>query len=119
MEGESGVIVFKMTCRGKKFGHNFIIKTDDGYKCSNCGILQNELSINKKEIKFEVDKRKIDYSFQLLALDMVEYFGQEKKKLIFSLFYKHKEEKIRDAFEICKKRKVKTINYLLGIIKKL
>lgn len=116
-----------MNCKGQKFGHDFIIKTLEGYKCSKCGILQSELS---KPIKpkmdlptgqagMKLDERKINYSFQLLGLDMADWFGKEKQKLIFSLFYRHKEEKLRDAFEICKKRGVKTINYFLGIIKKI
>ncbi len=115
-----GIKKNKMTCKGKH-GHNFTIRTMDGYKCSECGILQSELlEIKKPEIKLsKPDKRKIDYSFQLLGLDMAEYYGKEKQKLIFSLFYKHSEIKLRDAFEVCKKRGVKSINYMLGIIKKL
>ena len=58
-------------------------------------------------------KHKIDYSFQDLGIEMQSYF----KKIIWYLFHKYDELKIRDAFKICKEKGIKKVNYLVGIIK--
>lgn len=70
----------------------------------------------------EVEKTpKIEHSFQDLALEICNFIGRSKENdsLIFSLFYKHPERKIRDAFTALQKSNVKTLPYLLGILKKL
>lgn len=105
-------------CKGKKFNHNFI-----GGVCTKCLVSQSELSYPFKEKKIKLPEpefqgKKIDYSFQVLGLDMMAWFGKEKKSWLWSLFYKFDEGAIRDAFEVCKKAKIKKINYLLGILKK-
>jgi len=62
---------------------------------------------------------KIDHQFQELCLDMIAYFGEKQKGLIWSLPYKHNLEKLREAFRRCKASKVRSVRYLLGIIKNL
>lgn len=69
------------------------------------------------EIK-KASKRKIDYSFQELGIEMQDYFTSAKKSLIWSLFYKFREDKIRDAFKVCKEKGIQNIAYLMGILKK-
>lgn len=74
---------------------------------------------NRFTPKEEQKTPKIEHSFQDLALEIVKFFGEEKKRLIFSLFYKHPERKIRDAFIVVQKSNVKTLPYMMGILKKL
>lgn len=85
-------------------------------------IYEKQWEGEKKSLRkpvFEVKKsdKKIDYSFQELGLEMQDYFGKNKKGLIWSLFYKFREDRIRDAFIFCQKKGIKDISYLVGILK--
>ena len=66
--------------------------------------------------KYFTDKNpKIQYEFQELGQDMEAWFG----KNIWYIFYKPEAEldKVKRAFEICKKKNIKKIQHLIGIIK--
>lgn len=70
--------------------------------------------IGKYKLK---EEKKIDFEFQALGLEMKEYF----KENFWHLFH-HKDysvHKIREAFGICKKRKIYKLNYLVGILRRL
>ena len=88
---------------------------------------QEEEIINQQQFKFKkvgsdikkyfTDKNpKIRYEFEEIGQDMEAWFG----KNIWYIFYKPEAEldKVKRAFEICKKKNIKKIQYLIGIIKK-
>ncbi len=63
----------------------------------------------------------IQYEFQDLCLQLEELFGKKNKSRIWSLPYQvwFTESKGRDALKIVKQSKVCTLNYYIGIVKKL
>ncbi len=66
--------------------------------------------------KYFTDKNpKVQYEFQELGIEMESWFNQN----IWFVFYKKEAElnKIKKAFEICKKRNIKNIAYLLKILR--
>lgn len=67
----------------------------------------------------EVPKRKIDFEFQALGIEMMDHFGKEYRKRIWPLFYKFPLGKIIDSYEVYKKSKVKTFDYFYGILLKM
>lgn len=64
-------------------------------------------------------KKRIDYSFQDLGLELQDWFPVKDKSRVWSIFYKvgYTEELIRYSFKECKKRNIKNINYMITIIK--
>ena len=70
----------------------------------------------QRERKAAFDKKhsgkKIDHSYQELAIEMQQFFG----KNIWYLFWKYKEQDIKEAFEICKRKEIKNVAYLIGCI---
>ena len=57
--------------------------------------------------------KRIEHSFQELGIEMQRYFGRN----IWHLFYKYKEQDLREAFAICQRNEKKSVGYLLGIIR--
>ena len=62
------------------------------------------------------EKRKIDYEFQEVGLEMKEWFGGN----VFWIFYRPEAElnKVKEAFKICKEKGIKKVDYLLGVLSK-
>ena len=89
-------------------------------------ITYEESIIEEKPLKlFDISKykpkeakKKIEFEFQSLGLEMKEYFGKQK---FWYLFHdaRFNVKMIREAFEICKKRGVCKVNYLLGVLNNL
>lgn len=73
--------------------------------------------IKRKINKFRISKPKkeLNAGWEVLADEMTDYFGEN----CYWLFYKKDEWKIRDAFKICKDKRISSFKYLLGILKKL
>lgn len=64
--------------------------------------------------KFVIDKR-TKHEFQLVGKEITDYCNQSA----YHLFSIYNHQKIKDAFEIIKKRNVHSLKYLVGVIKKL
>lgn len=66
-------------------------------------------------------KRAPDFEYQELCLEMEQFFPKNEKNIIWTLPFKigYTEEKIRKAFDICKKKNVRSVRYVIGIIKNL
>lgn len=64
-----------------------------------------------------INKRKIDHSFQELGIELEEYFGKSSR--IWAMFYKkgYTEHLMRYAMKECKQREIKNLNYFEKIIK--
>lgn len=86
---------------------------------------QEEEILNQQQFKFKrikpdlkkyfTDKNpKIKYEFQELGIEMESWFGQN----IWWIFSKSEAElsKTKQAFAICKKKNIKKVQYLLGIL---
>ena len=103
-----------MTCKGEKFGHNFL----QG-KCLSCGDSQQGLTVSYRgreyeEEKKELSKHKIDHSFQELGIEMSKHF----KGNIWWIFNKYPENAIRIAFKKRQEEGVYRIDYLLNDLSK-
>ena len=72
-----------------------------------------KLSEKLKNYKIKKTKKRIDFSYQALGIELQKYF----KTNTWWMFHKYPENKIRDAFKVCKERGVNSIGYLIGIIK--
>lgn len=80
-------------------------------------------------LKLDDDPPRIEYSSDVLKLDMKKFFNPKDKRekaLLFGTFSKFHHGKIQDAFLTCQKGfkntadvKYKSLLYLIGIIKKL
>jgi len=82
---------------------------------------------NGLKTKMELIKRKIDTfrirspkrhfhaEWEVLADEMTEYFGEN----CFWLFYKHADWRIRNAFKICKDKRISSFRYFMGVLKNL
>ena len=75
---------------------------------------QDLLKSRAEQFKEKTGGKKVECSFQELGLDLHTYFGRN----VWWLFYKYKEEDIREAYEICKRRDIKNVNYLVGCIRR-
>ena len=53
--------------------------------------------------------------WEVLADEMTIYFGEN----CFWLFYKNDDWKLRNAFKICKDKKISSFRYLMGVLKNL
>lgn len=64
----------------------------------------------KKESKF-------NYEFQQLGVELEPVYGRG----IWHLFYRRgfTEHKIRQAHEVCKKKNILTLAYLIGVVKRM
>ncbi len=73
-----------------------------------------------KERKLEVPKKKVDFEFQALGLELQEMFPATKKGAIWGLFYNPKftEAKIRDSMKAYRQQGVRDFRYFLGILHK-
>lgn len=58
--------------------------------------------INLKNYKIKKNKKKVEYSYQALGLEIADHFKVETKKFWW-IFYKIKEDIIRHAFLHCQK----------------
>lgn len=74
-------------CKGKKFGHNFLVP---GGHCLNCGISQTELSEEPKPKKLKEvlnqsakPERGIHSEIHALAKDISEYCKEPKKFALY------------------------------------
>lgn len=74
--------------------------------------LNKEQILNKLQIQ---EGPKINYSFQEIGVEMQKVYG----KKVWSIFYKHPEGKIREAWKIANQRGILSFGYLLGILNKL
>lgn len=64
------------------------------------------------------ENKGIQYEFQAIGKEMVSFFGKKSAALIFSLFYKHHEKKVEEAFNVCRQKNISDIGYLLGILRR-
>lgn len=78
--------------------------------------LFNLKELKKRQEIFDkkVGRKKVEYEFQEICLEMNEWFGQK----CWFIFYRHDLQSIKEAFEICKSKDIKKVNYLIGIIKR-
>ena len=73
--------------------------------------LQEEITV----FRIPAPRRNFRAGWEVLADEMTAYFG----KSCYWLFYRKEEWKIRNAYRICQGKGIKSLNYLLGILKKL
>ena len=73
---------------------------------------------NLIQSRLELPKKKIDWEYQALCLDIEEFFGKEHSSVIWSLPWKvkHTEKILRDSLKICHSNK-KDFKYFMGIIR--
>ena len=69
--------------------------------------------INKFAIRLH--RRNFNAEWEVLADEMTEYFGEN----CYWLFYKKEDWKIRNAFKICQEKRISSLRYLMGILKKI
>ena len=77
------------------------------------------MEIDKEYLdKFEVADHSVSEEYQEICVEAVEYFGKPHSSLLWSLPWRKgvSDQKLRHALEECKKRKIKNIRYLLGIL---
>jgi len=60
-------------------------------------------------------KRNFNAEWEVLADEMTDYFREN----CYWLFYKKEDWKIRNAFKICKKKRISSLKYLMGILRKI
>ena len=75
-----------------------------------------------EKLKARVEKArgsKVDFEFQEIGLKMAQFFPKKQHRWMWSLFYKFHEKRLLAAYEICKKRGVADVKYLIGVAKKL
>lgn len=73
-----------------------------------------EIDKNKYLEKFKVEDT-FYHEFQKIGKEISDYCNQSA----YHLFSIYNHQKIKDAFEIIKKRNVHSLKYLVGVIKKL
>lgn len=68
----------------------------------------------------QVKRKKVDFEFQALGLELQEMFPDTKKGAIWGLFYNPKftEAKIRDSIKAYRQQGVKSFKYFMGILHK-
>ena len=76
------------------------------------------MEINKEQYLKDLKERGENspnhkYSWQVLASEMTQKFGIQ----MYFIFYKYPENKIRDAYEKCKKEGAYRMDYLIENIK--
>jgi hypothetical protein len=59
--------------------------------------------------------RKFHAEWEVLADEMTDYFGEN----CYWLFYKKEDWKIRNAFKICQEKRIRSLRYLMGILKSI
>ena len=66
-------------------------------------------------------KSKHAFEFQEVCSEMEEYFGKKHKNIIWTLPYRigFTENKLRNALEVCKRKRKNSVLYLIGIVKRL
>jgi hypothetical protein len=74
-------------------------------------------SIKKNIDKFCVRKPKRNFNaeWEVLADEMTNYFREN----CYWLFYKKEDWKIRNAFKVCQEKRVRSLRYLMGILRKI
>jgi hypothetical protein len=74
-------------------------------------------SIKEKIDKFQMKSpiRNFNAEWEVLADEMTNYFGEN----CYWLFYKKEDWKIRNAFKICKEKRIGSLRYLIGILRKI
>lgn len=75
-----------------------------------------------EKLKAKIEKArgsKIDYEFQEIGMKMAEFFPKNQHRWMWSLFYKFHEKRLHAAYEVCKKRGVADVKYLIGVAKNL
>ena len=83
-------------------------------------ITENQHTFKKLEIdlsRYITDKNpKVKYEFQELGIELDKWFG---KKCWF-IFYRPEAElnRIKEAFKICQDKGIRSLNYMLGILRK-
>jgi hypothetical protein len=70
---------------------------------------------NLKVFQIQAPYRAYRAGWEVLAEEMTIYFGEN----CFWLFYKNDEWKIRNAFKICKDKRISSFRYLMGILKNI
>ena len=73
-------------------------------------------SISKKidTLQIRAPKRNYHAEWEVLADEMTDYFGEN----CYWLFYKKVDWEIRDAFKICKDKRISSFKYFMGILNK-
>lgn len=67
------------------------------------------------EKAFKAKKKKIDYEFQQLGIELEPLYG----KAIWAMFYKWPLVKIKDAHKVCVNKGITKIPFLIGVMKNL
>jgi hypothetical protein len=63
----------------------------------------------------EWHRRNFSAEWEVLADEMTNYFREN----CYWLFYEKEDWKIRNAFKICKEKRISSLRYLMGILRKL
>jgi len=74
-------------------------------------------SISDKIAKFKIksSKKPFNAAWEVLADEMTDYFGEN----CYWIFYKQEQWKIRNAFKIFQEKRICSLKYLMGILKKI
>jgi hypothetical protein len=73
------------------------------------------LKENISAFRFQEPTKKYRAEWEVLADEMTNYFGEN----CFWLFRRKEEWKIRDAYKICRGKQIRSLRYLMGIVKNL
>jgi hypothetical protein len=73
--------------------------------------------ISKKIDTFRIKPPRRNYhsEWEVMADEMTEYFGEN----CYWLFYKKEDWKIRNAFKICREKRINSFRYFMGVLKNL
>jgi hypothetical protein len=63
--------------------------------------------------RIRLPKRNFNSAWEVLADEMTNYFGEN----CYWVFYKKEDWKIRNAFKICQGKRIRSLRYLMGILK--
>ena len=70
---------------------------------------------NISEYRIPESRRNFNAEWEVLADEMTTYFG----KNCYWIFRRKEDWKIRNAFQICRIKGIRSLSYLMGILKKL
>jgi len=67
------------------------------------------------QFRIRSPKKHFSAEWEVLADEMTNYFREN----CYWLFYKKEDWKIRNAFKICQDKRISSLRYLMGILRKL
>jgi len=60
-------------------------------------------------------QKNFNAEWEVLAYEMTDYFGEN----CCWLFYKKEDWKIRNAFKVCKEKRISSLRYFMGFLKNI